>query len=154
MIDDLLEMADALADYGEAGRTRQAYLRRSLSTAYYALFHSLAKMCADELVGVKQVGTEPWVRVYRALAHRAAKDALNQNIVQRLHPAAKAFADAFIELQEKRNTADYDPKSFPFGRRATKGYIQQARTAIASLAQLDSEHKRLIAAVVLFKSRP
>jgi len=153
VINDLLTIADELAASGGTGRPRQAHLRRSLSTAYYALFHALAKMCADELVGVTRVGTEPWVRIYRALEHGFAKNALNQSIIQKLHPAAKTFADAFIELQEKRHAADYSPKPLPFGRRATQGYVGQARAAVAALDQLNPEQRREIATVVLFKSR-
>ena len=147
-------MADDLAGQDGPGRPRQAYLRRSLSTTYYALFHALAKLCADELIGVTQANTEPWVRVYRALNHGSAKDALNQSVIQTLGPAAKTFAIAFTELQEKRHTADYDPRPFPFGRKVTRGYVQQARTTVAALARLNLEHRRIMATAVLFKSRP
>lgn len=153
MIADLLAMADELASYG-AKRPWQAYLRRSVSGAYYALFHALGKLCADELIGVTKANTLPWVRVYRALDHGFAKNALNQNVIQALDPAAKTFADAFIAFQEKRYTADYDPQPFPFRRRATSGYVQQARIAIAALDGLNSEQRRVMATVVLLKSRP
>ena len=102
-----------------------------IGKTYYALFHALAKLCADELIGITRAKTDPWVRVYRALDHGLAKNALNQAIVHALDPAAKKFAEAFIELQEKRHAADYDPRPFPFGREATRAYVQQARTAIA-----------------------
>jgi hypothetical protein len=141
-------------EHGGAGRPRQAYLRRSLSATYYALFHALAKMCADELIGVTKADSEAWVRVYRALEHGFAKNALSQTNIQALGPAAKAFSAAFVELQEKRHTADYDPRPFPFGRKATRGYIQQARNAVASLAKLKSEERRIMATAVLLKSRP
>jgi hypothetical protein len=121
VIEDLLQIADDLAAHGGAGRPRQAYLRRSLSTTYYALFHALAKMCAEELIGVTQGNTEPWVRVYRALDHGFAKNAMNQNIIQTLSTDAKTFADAFIELQEKRHTADYDPRRFPLRAKGHTG---------------------------------
>lgn len=147
-------MADELTAYGGAGRPRQAYLRRSLSTTYYALFHALAKMCADELIGVTRVNTDAWVRVYRALEHGPAKTALNHPNIHSLGPAAKAFSEAFVELQEKRHTADYDPRPFRFGRKAAKGYVQQARNAIAQLGQLKDEERRVIATTVLFKGRP
>lgn len=154
MIEDLLRIADDLLHQEGRGRPRQAYLRRSLSTTYYALFHALAKLCADELIGVTKANTEPWVRVYRALDHGPAKDALNQNIVQALDPAAKRFADTFIDLQEKRHTADYDPKPFPYRRKATVGYVQQARKAIDGLADLRPEQRRIMATAVLLKRRP
>jgi hypothetical protein len=154
VIEDLLRIAEDLAGQGGAGRPNQAYLRRSLSTTYYALFHALAKLCADELIGVTKARTEPWVRVYRALDHGSAKDALKQKLVQSLDPAAKTYADVFIELQEKRHTADYDPRRFPFGRNVTRGYVQQARTAITALNALSGEHRRILATTVLLKSRP
>ncbi|PWB94492.1 hypothetical protein [Methylosinus sporium] len=50
MIDDLLGLADELAGR-EAGRPKQASLRRAVATAYYAVFHTLAKLCADQLIG-------------------------------------------------------------------------------------------------------
>jgi hypothetical protein len=154
VIEDLLQIAEDLAGQDGRGRPRQAYLRRSLSTTYYALFHALAELCADELIGVTRVKTEPWRQVYRALEHGFAKNALNQNVVQDIDPAAKIFADAFIDLQEKRHTADYDPKRFPFGRKVTRGYIQQAKKAIAALAKLNSDQRRALATAVLFKNRP
>jgi len=98
-------------------------------------------MCADELIGVTQANTEPWVRVFRALEHDFAKNSLNQKVIQTLDPAAKIFADAFIELQERRYEADYDPKPFSYGRKATLGYIDQARTAIDALAALASDRR-------------
>jgi hypothetical protein len=154
VVEDLLKIADDLTEVGRAGRPRQAYLRRSLSTTYYALFHALAKMCADELIGVTQANSEAWVRVYRALEHGAAKNALNHANIHALGSAAKGFSTAFVELQEKRHTADYDPRSFPFGRKATRGYIQQAKSAVALLGQLNAEQRRIMATAVLLKSRP
>lgn len=154
MIEDFLKIADDLLRQEGRGRPRQAYLRRSLSTTYYALFHALAKLCADELIGITKANSEPWVRVYRALDHGFAKNALIQNIVQELDPAAKIFADTFIDLQEKRHTADYDPKRLPFRRKAVVGYVQQARKAISGLAGIKSEQRRILATAVLLKSRP
>jgi hypothetical protein len=153
MIQDLLQIADQLAGQGGAGRPSQAYLRRSLSTTYYALFHALAKLCADELIGVTKAGTDPWVRVYRALEHGFAKSAFEQTAIRSLNSAAKTFAETFIELQQKRHTADYDPRAFPFGRNVTLGYVQQARVAITALTTLGSEHRRIMATTVLLKSR-
>jgi hypothetical protein len=48
--DDLLDLADYLARR-ESGRPKQVSLRRAIATAYYGLFHALAFLCADTLVG-------------------------------------------------------------------------------------------------------
>lgn len=71
MIDDLLELAEHLAQK-DAKKPKQASLRRSASTACYAVFHALARMCADAFVG----WSKPWnvyAPVYRSLEHGAAK---------------------------------------------------------------------------------
>ncbi len=54
-------------------RPTQANLRRAVSTAYYAVFHSLAQTAADMLIGRKR--TSDWHQVYRALEHGNAKNA-------------------------------------------------------------------------------
>ena len=48
-------------------RPTQANLRRAVSTAYYAVFHSLARTTADLLLGRKH--DDAWHHMYRALEH-------------------------------------------------------------------------------------
>ncbi len=56
MIDDLLEQAGRLANSG-ALKPKQVDLRRAVSAAYYAVFHSFCRNCADTLVGTsKRIG--------------------------------------------------------------------------------------------------
>src|SRR5207237_8369588 len=69
--DDLLELADHLARR-EPRRPKQVSLRRAISSAYYAVFHALAFLCAETLVG----GSKSWqavTPVYRSLDHGGAK---------------------------------------------------------------------------------
>ncbi len=50
--EDLLETAARLLSLRRLrGRPKQADLRRAISTAYYAVFHALCRMCADSLTG-------------------------------------------------------------------------------------------------------
>ena len=51
----------------------QASLRRAISTAYYAVFHSLARIAADLIVGTDR--NEAWHQAHRALEHGSAKNA-------------------------------------------------------------------------------
>jgi uncharacterized protein (UPF0332 family) len=48
MVERLLALAEELADKSGKSLTLK---RRAVSTAYYAVFHTLAKLCADELLG-------------------------------------------------------------------------------------------------------
>ena len=114
--DDLLRQAIQLA-HKEPRNPRQASLRRAVSTAYYALFHLLI----SEAVG-------NWNRVNlraalgRAFDHRTMKAASNRLQDTREFPftgedprtvaALRGVAKTFVQLQEKRRTADYDNTTF------------------------------------------
>ncbi len=45
------ELVDTARKLLGDGATTRADLRRAISTAYYAAFHALAELCADEIVG-------------------------------------------------------------------------------------------------------
>jgi hypothetical protein len=76
--DDLIVTARRLAR-ANPNRPRQADLRRAVSTAYYAVFHALARQCADRFVGTGHNRSRPaWQQVYRALDHGFAKNACFQ----------------------------------------------------------------------------
>ena len=131
--ENLLALARDLARR-ETGKPKSVSLRRAASTSYYALFHALARPCADRLVG-----QQPWhlyVPVYRALDHRKTLDAL------RSHGGSLATtAVLFKTLQDKRNEADYSPEPFLLSRRDTLGLIGAAERAIAALETLSSDEK-------------
>jgi len=84
---DLIAVARALVPQGP-GRPRQAFLRRAISTAYYALFHALARAGAESLVGSQKAvhGDEAWVRVCCALDHKQAKQACTDRQALRPFP--------------------------------------------------------------------
>ena len=76
--DHLLAIAESLASGSvgsQRGRPRQADLRRAISTAYYALFHTLAGNCANLLVGGRASTRtrQAWRQLYRALDHGQVK---------------------------------------------------------------------------------
>ena len=69
---DLIETARGLTELSPR-RPSQANLRRAVSTAYYALFHSLAATVADALMGKRR--SDAWHQTYRALEHGSARRA-------------------------------------------------------------------------------
>jgi hypothetical protein len=152
MHDDLLDIAADLARREQAGRPRQASLRRAISTAYYALFHALAYLCANELVG----WTKPWklfTPIYRTLDHGRAKDAFKRISAQH-GPQIAIIGQTFILLQDRRHTADYDPSPFPLGRDETLDLIEQARQAIARITMLTDDERLLVATQLIARTRP
>jgi len=120
--DHLFEQAERLVAPPPAGPPRQVDLRRAISAAYYGVFHFILTAAADEFVGVTKRTDRRYVLVYRSVDHRSLKDLCEEVRKQTLKSKyqqnaptngfganIQAFAIAFIELQEKRHAADYDP---------------------------------------------
>jgi hypothetical protein len=107
---DLITTARQLAHVHQR-RPRQADLRRSISTSYYALFHGLAELAAGRLVGSTSTAQKSaaWSRVYRDLNHLTAKKACGRPELQHCSPELAQFLAAFPRLQELRHQADDDP---------------------------------------------
>jgi hypothetical protein len=151
MHDDLLDVAARLARL-EDGRPRRTSLRRAISSAYYALFHALAALCANRLVGF----SKPWdayVPIYRTLDHARAKDIFRRISVNR-GPEIASIGQTFILLQERRHTADYDPSPFPFNRKETLDLVEQARLAIARIEGLSDGERLFVATQLISRPRP
>ena len=148
---DLIETARGLTELSPR-RPSQANLRRALSTAYYAVFHSLAGTIADILMGKGR--NEAWHQVYRALEHTSARNACrNMEVVRGFPPEIQGFADRFVVLQEARHRADYALDGRYYKPEVIE-LIDLAETAIALLEEADARHRRSFAAHVLFKRRP
>jgi hypothetical protein len=150
--DDLLELADHLARRDPA-RPKQISLRRAVATAYYAVFHAVATICAEELVGA----TAPWEHftpIYRALDHSRAKKLFEQDRSgAHFGKEVAAIGQTFILLQEQRHTADYDPEPFSLGRRETLDLIDRARQAVQATRAIPAQKRRLLAVHLIARPR-
>ena len=115
------------ADLVEAttGRPRRTDLCRAVSAAYYALFHCLARSCADGLAGqAGTVGNRPmWRRVYRALEHRQTRTRC-ENVPSSFPDDLQEFGLTFAMLQGRRHLADPD---HPFSKSNVIADINNAR---------------------------
>ena len=150
MIADLLAIAGQLV-LGNAGLPKQVALRRAVSSAYYAVFHAQAQSNADALIGSSKDG-RTWHRVYRALEHVAAKKVLVALVTgDKTHPALN-FAQAFVDLQEKRHEADYDP-ACSFDTMEAALLVLKASDGIANLNALPRDIRLDLATRTLFKTR-
>lgn len=137
------------------GQTRpdQARLRRSISSSYYAMFHALARLCADSLLGTQPARrpNKAWVEVYRGLAHSACLQACKNAHEVDFPQEIKDFADAFKQLQADRHLADYDPTA-RFTKEVAKQKLRFAETAINALRNVSMLDKRAFATWVLITS--
>jgi uncharacterized protein (UPF0332 family) len=125
-----------------ARRPKVVFLRRSVSDAYYALFHAIAELCADELVGKRHRSSESWVRIYRGFAHGHAKSVFEGGEIRNLLPIT---ATAFVQLQRARHRADYDPRHILRSRQDAFAFVLQAEAALSEIATASSEIRRELA---------
>ena len=145
----LLQIAADLAEINPR-RPRRADLCRAVSTAYYALFHCLARSCADSLAG-RAGSRRMWRRVYRALEHRQAKVRC-EHVPSEFPDAVRRFGRTFVMLQGKRHYADYDPDR-PVRKSDVVMDISHARTAIDRFLATPANVRREFAIHVLMKVR-
>ncbi len=144
-----------------ASRTKnvqQIDMRRSVSSAYYAMFHALCENAADCLIG----GSSPdrceraWVQTYRAPAHNFAKKACERCTVKsngyNFPTEIEDFAAYFVQMYEARMRADYNPTA-RFARPEVLSMIEGAKKAIATFQSTEKKHKCAFAALVLFQER-
>jgi hypothetical protein len=118
----LFEQAEQLIRLAGSRRPRQVDLRRAVSAAYYGVFHATLTATADHFIGVAARSTPRYALVYRSIDHRTLRDLCLE--IQKTAPRATyrqyvpangfgsnivAFAQAVVDLQERRNAADYDP---------------------------------------------
>jgi uncharacterized protein (UPF0332 family) len=150
--DDLIAQAERLAK-ASPKKPRDVDLRRAVSGAYYALFHELARSGADLLVGTVGANRseKAWRQVFRALNHGEAKSRC-QNLPPSFSQDLKDVAESFVELQESRHAADYDPQA-EFARGDVQSHILQAGDAIAKFRSSAISDRRAFMIWLLFPSR-
>ena len=113
---ELIAIARALVDgviAGGGGMAGQTELRRAVSCAYYAMFHTLAASNANTLVGASEADQSrwAWLQTYRAADHRPTRNKLNgASLGGRFPRSIQQFGVVFTDAQERRHLADYNPQ--------------------------------------------
>lgn len=163
--DHLFQQAEALFARPRAGRPRQVDLRRAISSAYYGLFHYVLIKASDEFVGAAHRNTSRYGLVYRSIDHRSLRQLCAEVRKQTAsgkyrpyHPPngfgaeLRTFADATIELQEKRHSADYGPL-LRFQASDALSAVGTARTAIRRFERACDERRKAFLALLVWPPR-
>lgn len=94
------------------GRPNQTDLRRSIFNLYYSLFHEVCRQTADLHVGASAAvrGSQRYRLIYRSIDHRQAKSVF-ADLAKYGSPGSVAatLGQVFVDLQDARHEADYDP---------------------------------------------
>ena len=159
--DDHVRIAKALASGaiggGGPGRPRETDLRRAVNNAYYALFHALARTCADTLVGSSPARRRrrAWRQTYRALSHGYARRQCDRRQLMREFPMEiREFAVLFSDMQTMRHSADYDPRDDDMFRRGVVlRLIGEVEDAISQFLSAPAADRREFAVYVLLPIR-
>lgn len=150
MVERLMALAEELAENSGRGLTLK---RRAVSTAYYAVFHALAGLCAGELLGRIDSRSHDYIRVYRSLEHGTLKTAFNAAPLNRVATLQK-IGSSVVELQSERIRSDYLPSQALYTKDECRALVELARSAITAIAALPQDDRRSLAVSLLFKNRP
>jgi hypothetical protein len=161
----LLEQADRLIASGSRGQPRQVDVRRAISAAYYAVFHAALTFAADNFVGVSKRTKSQYSLVYRSVDHRSLRDlcteAAKQNVAPRLAAhipvngfgvELQEFAGIVLELQRKRQDADYNP-SIRVKASDARLAASAARNALTRLRSAPGSEREAFLSLLLFDPR-
>lgn len=162
--DHLFEQADKLIT-PQVGRPRQADIRRAISAAYYGVFHAATTMAVDQFVGATNRDESRYGLAYRSVDHRwlqeLCKEVQKPTLSSRFRTYAppegfganiSAFAEAVVELQEKRHSADYDVM-VRMNRSDAALAIATARAALGRLDQASQQERLAFLSLLLFSPR-
>jgi hypothetical protein len=147
----LLDAAERLAP-AKAGRGRPPYTahRRAVSTAYYAVFHAVTARVAEVVfpsadddfrnrvrrwIGHGDVRTVAgWVSQVQGTSKRSLPPHIaalggGAAVPPFIDADTGAIADGFLDLNDKREQADYDHEAI-FTRADTRGHLALARATV------------------------
>jgi uncharacterized protein (UPF0332 family) len=162
--DHLFEQADKLIA-SQAGRPRQADIRRAISTAYYGIFHAIVTKAVDQFIGATNRDKSHYGLAYRSVSHSRLREISNE--VQKSTQSNKyrpyvpttgfgsniiAFAEAVLELQERRHSADYDVMVSV--TRSDAGLaVATARAALSGFGKANQQEQLAFLSLLLFSPR-
>jgi hypothetical protein len=114
------------------GKSSESDIRRAVSTAYYAMFHHVCLHFGDIVVQPDQGRfVRAWLQAYRYIDHGVAKSRCTEVRSKKLGfpPNLVVFAETFLDLQQRRLDADYNPEE-AFTESDARALITSAELAI------------------------
>jgi len=166
---DPQKLIEAGRDFAEQtrgkGRPRPIWLRRAVSSAYYALFHRLCRDAAEHLL---PKGTEQQkLKLARAFGHGDIRKTCarisgregggNQHIRPLLEGLQgtdiEDVAASLVDLQEARHRADYDHLA-DFSKAVALAHLEDAEKAIQTLEKAKKRDQQILFALLAIGTRP
>ena len=134
------------------GQPSQDFLRRAISTAYYAMFHALATSNANLVVGTKTaVNRSAWTTTYRSLRHFRAENPL-YGWPHLFSSPVQNFAVTIAGIKKQREDADYNP-DVSFAQNQVITWIDRAERAIIDFNTASTQERSMVAIATLAGQR-
>ncbi len=162
---ELLGVARLLCEATGEGQPNDARLRRAVSTAYYAVFHTVLRAASQRFMGPGQETSAGYTLLYRGFEHQRMKmvcealqaselkDKYKRHLRRRaVSQELRDFAGAFAELQEARQRADYDP-SEELALSDVASIVDLAELAIGAFDHVAPEEQVDVLALLLVGAR-
>lgn len=152
MAAQLLRASDVLL---QNANKSMAFRSRAISTAYYAVFHALDKLCADYVTRSANRNSAEYLRIYRALDHAPLKNAFSQSPLKDSDSLSR-IGTAVVTLQTERHRADYlPPTAGLFTNDRAAELVTLARDVVGQIEaiKLGTDECRTLAVSLLFKDR-
>jgi hypothetical protein len=147
------------------GRPRQVDIRRAISSAYYGIFHAVITKAVDQIIGATNRDKNHYGLAYRSVNHSRLRELCNEVqksvLSNRYRPYAPsagfgvhivAFAEAVVELQEKRHAADYDVM-IRMNRSDAVLAVATARAALSGFDRASQQEHLAFLYLLLFSPR-
>jgi len=149
----LVDSADHAVNNALPDGPSREVIHRTISTAYYAVFHAVNASNANIQHGVptNAATARAWTNTYRQMRHGFATRNLGQHLFYLTHHA-RSLANHFTNLKTARETADYDPN-----RMLTVGdanywanyWIDEAKAALSALRAMTAVDRRTFSNITL-----
>lgn len=132
-------------------------LRGSIVQAYYAVFHRLAEVCAERIVGERSKyvhDSRAWNQFYRSLRHDIVRAARVLKSTSEFSANVRSFFRGFAHLQDARELCSYEALVEP-SIEHTHHITATAEGCIDSLDRIEeSEMNDFLALVMLSNQGP
>jgi hypothetical protein len=159
-----MAVARLLAD-SVGSPSQDAQLRRAVSTAYYALFHTVVRSAAQRFVGPDNESSAGYRLLYRSFDHghmRRMCEALEVSTLSdrmkyqlrrnSVSQDMRDFASSFATHQKNRHLADYDP--WPdFLVSDIASLVDEADNAMAAFENASADEQTDVLALLMVKVR-
>ncbi|HAH11392.1 MAG TPA: hypothetical protein DCL48_14960 [Alphaproteobacteria bacterium] len=152
-------MARHLAKPHGRGQRKQALIRRSISTSYYAAFHGILQAVADMIVLQKNRRLGLYETVYRRVQHRSLRDvckALQQSNSpvwaewgEPPDPSLVGIASNLLYLHQAREVADYGRPESAYSWADADRHATFAEELLGTLTVLNDDLRRKFLVAVL-----